>query len=586
MMKQKKVIRYLKSKTRPKYPANYERDYYRVLRAIVRKLKKATEDNLYIIDKALRNDDDIDTFASAIIEQLASEMPLAEAERHVNMVLSGVDRGVKTSVTKAFVDTCGVDVFLNDTQLLENVRKEWYSQQSRLINSMVSTYTEKLQTIISNAVQRGTTMKEVTQEIKDLYGITDKRAKLIARNEVGNLNGILTKQRQVDSGIRAYEWSTSRDERVRASHAELEGSLFWWNGDKLGEINGRKVYPAPKFHPGMDYNCRCVGIAVIDLENWNMMNAVPMGEIKPKATAEIKPVNTAVDLAKAEFDNIKFDIVQAHDKILTAGQRQELDRLLANITHEQLDFYQYYVKQAVARNDYHYKQGGFYRSYDRKAYMDIDGNIWEKKAGYKGSGAWKTKFHEEFHQIDHMMGNTELSAYLNSDLQARIMTNTMTVTGAKLSAAIEDDVVAFFNKAIKEYNDVGMVDPMKTIKTTARIPRNAKDAVKYYLKRHFTNDKEKAYISMLTDAIGLHTKGKSNPYGYGFWGHDNTYCKQRGKDGATSETWATFGSYLYAYDAETKKVIDALMPNTIQAYKEVFEQVMNYVRKNGIKYRS
>lgn len=45
MKKQKKSIRYLKVKKRPKYPKNFERDYYRVLRAVVRRLKSATNSN-------------------------------------------------------------------------------------------------------------------------------------------------------------------------------------------------------------------------------------------------------------------------------------------------------------------------------------------------------------------------------------------------------------------------------------------------------------------------------------------------------------------------------------------------------------
>ena len=194
---------------------------------------------------------------------------------------------VDANVISAFAEAVSVDVFLNDSALLDTVKAEWKAQQSRLVDSIVNTYIEKLQIIVSNAVQRGTAMSEVKEEIKVLLNTTDKRAKFIARNEVGNLNGIITMRRQVDCGISVYQWSSSHDERVRPSHAEMDGKYFYWNSDKVGEINGIKVYPSPKYHPCMDYNCRCVALPVIDLEQWNMTTAVPMGRVDVKKSKEL-----------------------------------------------------------------------------------------------------------------------------------------------------------------------------------------------------------------------------------------------------------------------------------------------------------
>ena len=290
MKKQKKSIRYLKPKKRPKYPKNYERDYYRVLRAVVRRLKNATDNNLPMLAYSLRQDDDstvTDAFAQAILAELLKSMTIEEAINELELILAGVSSIVDANIISAFAETVSVDVFLNDSALLDTVKAEWKAQQSRLVDSIVSTYIEKLETIVSNAVQRGSAMSEVKEEVKTLLGVTDKRAKFIARNEVSNLNGIITMRRQVDCGIDVYEWSSSHDERVRKSHAEMDGKYFYWNSNKLGEINGVKVYPSPKYHPGMDYNCRCVALPVIDLEQWNMTTAVPMGKIEVKKSKEL-----------------------------------------------------------------------------------------------------------------------------------------------------------------------------------------------------------------------------------------------------------------------------------------------------------
>ena len=290
MKKQKKSIRYLKVKKRPKYPKNFERDYYRVLRAVVRRLKSATNSNMPMLAYSLRQDDDstvTDAFVQAILAELLKSMTVEEAISELELILAGVSSVVDANVIRAFAEAVSVDVVLNDSALLDTVKAEWKAQQSRLVDSIVNTYIEKLQIIVSNAVQRGTAMSEVKEEIKVLLNTTDKRAKFIARNEVGNLNGIITMRRQVDCGIGVYQWSSSHDERVRPSHAEMDGKYFYWNSDKVGEINGIKVYPAPKYHPCMDYNCRCVALPVIDLEQWNMTTAVPMGRVNVKKSKEL-----------------------------------------------------------------------------------------------------------------------------------------------------------------------------------------------------------------------------------------------------------------------------------------------------------
>ncbi len=288
--KAKKIIRYLKPKKKPKYPKNYERDYYRILRAVVRRLKSATHNNIPMLDNSLRRDEDstvTDDFIQAILTELLKTMTLEEALEEIEAILAGTSNIVDANIISAFAETVSVDVFLNDSALLTAVKKEWRVQQERLVNSIINTYLEKLGTIVSNAVQRGSPMGEVQDEIKSLLNTTDNRAKFIARNEVSNLNGILTMRRQMDCGIGVYQWSTSHDERVRKSHAEMDGKYFYWNSNKLGEINGVKVYPSPKYHPGMDYNCRCVALPVIDLAQWNMTTAVPNGAVEVKKSKEV-----------------------------------------------------------------------------------------------------------------------------------------------------------------------------------------------------------------------------------------------------------------------------------------------------------
>lgn len=291
MMKMSKTPQYYVPNLRPTYPEAAERDYYRLLRALVRELKKATEEHLSQIKSELRQDSTDDIIAS-IIAAFDKGGAKEEVIREIYRIMASVDSTTKANIRKAFKATMQVDVYVDDSELLSTVQKEWYNQQSKLVNSIVSTYTDKLQTIVSNAVQRGSLYKDVQQEIKKLYNTTDTRAKFIAVNEVGNLNAITTKVRQQEAGISAYRWSTSKDERVRKSHEANEGKLFFWNSSRAGKINGMDVLPSPAFHPGMDYRCRCVAIPVIDMESWNTRIVIPLGEVKPDKNTVLTPYRT------------------------------------------------------------------------------------------------------------------------------------------------------------------------------------------------------------------------------------------------------------------------------------------------------
>ena len=311
MMKLNKPIRFLRPSVQILYPKNSEREYYRLLRAMVRMLNKLSLENIETLKDVLRYDStDSERISGKVLEELEVSGVKAEVMSGIKRVMKGVDNTAKDNLRRSFRNCLQVDVFINDTVLLESVTSEWYSQQSQHVNSIVSTYTDKLATIVSNAVQRGSLYKDVQKEVKDLYNITDNRAKFIARNEIGNLNAVTTKRRQEEAGIYCYEWRTSEDERVRASHAELNGDLFFWNDSKIGEINGRKIYPAPKLHPGMDYRCRCIAIPIIDLNNWNAAAVTPTGEVKANKRLELSPY----EVKEFRFFN-KFDDVPDSDRV-------------------------------------------------------------------------------------------------------------------------------------------------------------------------------------------------------------------------------------------------------------------------------
>ena len=77
----------------------------------------------------------------------------------------------------------------------------------------------------------------------------------------------MNQQAQTNAGVDKYRWSTSQDGSVRddpkgkgdPNHAILEGTIHSWDDppvtcERTGDTN----------NPGFDYQCRCVGITVLE----------------------------------------------------------------------------------------------------------------------------------------------------------------------------------------------------------------------------------------------------------------------------------------------------------------------------------
>lgn len=143
-----------------------------------------------------------------------------------------------------------------------------------LITQMEADYLTSVEGIIQRGLISGASHKSIAQQIigdkglfkelkigapsvpvkgTDLVTKTKNRAKFLARDQVGKLNGNLTMLRQANLGIEKYIWRTSGDERVRPTHSANDGKTFSWNNP-----------PAETGHVGQDFSCRCSAEPIFD----------------------------------------------------------------------------------------------------------------------------------------------------------------------------------------------------------------------------------------------------------------------------------------------------------------------------------
>lgn len=188
----------------------------------------------------------------------ADAMPVSE--KMVKSISSKNQKAFNTLVNKAV----GVDLSsIIADEGLEDFLEAQVNKNVALIKSIPDEYFKSIETIVMNGTANGLRWEQMAREIggvKDISSVNGKlqnRIKLIARNETSNINASINKRRQENLNIKEFKWVTAEDERVRDSHAKLNGKVFSW--DDLPIVDGVST------SPGQPINCRCVAVPIIRL---------------------------------------------------------------------------------------------------------------------------------------------------------------------------------------------------------------------------------------------------------------------------------------------------------------------------------
>lgn len=138
----------------------------------------------------------------------------------------------------------GVNIFRGEPYLAP-LYEGWIAENTKLVRSIPEQYHSGLDDTLRRGIMGGDSPRDLARKIRDRFGVTERRARLIATDQTLSAHAELTRYRAQSVGVKQYTWETVNDNRVRPEHAEREGKVFSW--DK----------PPPDGHPGQPIRCRC-----------------------------------------------------------------------------------------------------------------------------------------------------------------------------------------------------------------------------------------------------------------------------------------------------------------------------------------
>ncbi|MBF1221572.1 MAG: minor capsid protein [Haemophilus influenzae] len=256
------------------YPTAIERDYVYALDSLTDDLLTEVSQFCNQQEKFYRlHQDGIFDWLERVFNELLTSMMFHvsphKVQKMVRKSLDETNQFNKKQFHKMLKKAYGVDIFTAENGLSDKL-KLFELQNINLIKSIPTQLHEKLRYKFVEAVQKGKRWETLIDEVQELGQVTRNRARLIARDQIGKLNGQLTQIRQEEIGVKQYIWRTSLDERVRKQHLHREGETFDW------------ANPPDDGHPGEPIRCRCYAEAVLpDLGNLTQSTFVPSVQSVP-----------------------------------------------------------------------------------------------------------------------------------------------------------------------------------------------------------------------------------------------------------------------------------------------------------------
>lgn len=143
------------------------------------------------------------------------------------------------------------------------IAEEWQENLRLYIKGFADEEILDLRRRIRKSVESGNRHEALVGTIRRSFGVTERKAKFLARQETNLLVTRLKEARYRAAGVVEYRWrcvAGSPKHPVRPAHRKLDGTLQRFDTPPITSEPGQ---PVRRNNPGQDFNCRCVAIPVV-----------------------------------------------------------------------------------------------------------------------------------------------------------------------------------------------------------------------------------------------------------------------------------------------------------------------------------
>lgn len=198
----------------------------------------------------------------AVPEQIASKFKI---EKFFDSAIMRIDHRIDKSMK-------GLVVTPELTKEQRNKISEGYTNNlEKYIKDFTEKETLELREKMRKNYLKGQRYEGMVSTIQKSYGVSQRKAEFLARQETSLMMVEFKKVRYQDAGVNKYIWtcvSNNKDKspqqntpgNVRYFHAILDGKTFSWNNPPITDAKGSRN------NPGGDFGCRCYARPVLEFD--------------------------------------------------------------------------------------------------------------------------------------------------------------------------------------------------------------------------------------------------------------------------------------------------------------------------------
>lgn len=247
--------------------AGIEADYRRKIKRLVAQMNSSI---IYWLSSAYKEN-------TPVIEQIAMDATPADALNRVMKKLAkqwlrnfddGADslaawfaRATKNytdPVLKTILKDAGFAVDFRMTPAMKDGYDAVVNENVNLIRSIASRHLEQVETIVMQGVQNGRDLGFIRKSLMKQFGVSNRRAVLIARDQANKATATFNKVRYLEAGITEAIWRHSgAGKHPRPAHVKAGREKLRYDIAKGAYIDGKWIWP------GTEINCRCSSVPVI-----------------------------------------------------------------------------------------------------------------------------------------------------------------------------------------------------------------------------------------------------------------------------------------------------------------------------------
>jgi SPP1 gp7 family putative phage head morphogenesis protein len=153
---------------------------------------------------------------------------------------------------EAILRKAGFTVPFRITPAIRDALEAAVAENVTLIKSIGSEYLTQVEGHVMRSVTAGHDMHQLATNLEAQYGVTKRRAALIARDQNSKATATIARERQIELGLKAIWRHSAGGKKPRPSHVANNGKVYdpkvgWYDPDAKERV-----------WPGSLVNCRCV----------------------------------------------------------------------------------------------------------------------------------------------------------------------------------------------------------------------------------------------------------------------------------------------------------------------------------------